>query len=56
MEFDKDLAARQEARLLCRQAEKAQKILRRMDQTQLDAIVEAMAREFGLSLYQLPSR
>ena len=27
MDFDKDLAARQEARALCRQAESAQKIL-----------------------------
>ena len=32
MEFDKDLAARQEARLLCRQAEKAQKALQKMSQ------------------------
>ena len=42
MEFDKDLAARQEARLLCRQAKAAQKILSRMDQQKLDEIVEAI--------------
>ena len=53
MEFDKDLAARQEARLLCRQAEKAQKILCRMDQTQLDAIVEAMAKAFSDAAVEL---
>ena len=47
MEFDKDLAARQEARLLCRQAEKAQKALQKMSQAQLDSIVEAMARDFS---------
>ena len=46
MEFDQDLAARQEARLLCRQAESAAKKLRRMDQSQLDAITEAIARRF----------
>ncbi|MBQ7817440.1 MAG: acetaldehyde dehydrogenase (acetylating) [Oscillospiraceae bacterium] len=47
MEFDKDLAARQEARELCRQAEKAQKALEKMSQQQLDSIVEAMARDFS---------
>ena len=41
MEFDKDLAARQEARLLCRQAKAAQETLRSMSQSQLDAITEA---------------
>lgn len=46
MEFDKDLAARQEARLLCRQAEEAQKKLARMEQSQLDKIVEAVAKAF----------
>ena len=46
MEFDKDLSARQEARLLCRQAEKAQKQLRAMSQAQLDAITESIARAF----------
>jgi len=47
LEFDKDLAARQEARLLCRQAEKAQKTLEKMSQAQLDSIVEAIARDFS---------
>ncbi len=37
MELDKDLAARQEARVLCRQAEQAQKRLAQMDQAKLDA-------------------
>ena len=46
MEFDKDLAARQEARLLCRQAQAAQVMLRTMSQTQLDAITEAIAAGF----------
>ena len=46
MELDKDLAARQEARVLCRQAEKAQKKLRTMTQSQLDAITAAMADAF----------
>lgn len=46
MEFDKDLAARQEARLLCRQAQKAQQQLRSMSQSQLDAITESIACAF----------
>ncbi len=46
MELDKDLAARQEARQLCRQAESAAKQLRCMSQAQLDAITEAMAQAF----------
>ena len=47
MDFDKDLAARQEARALCRQAEKAQGALEKMSQAQLDSIVEAIARDFS---------
>ncbi len=47
MEFDKDLAARQEARLLCRQAQWAQKELARMTQDQLDRLVEAAAKAFA---------
>ena len=47
MEIDKDLAARQEARELCRQAENAQKILAKMSQAELDSIVEAMAEAFS---------
>ena len=46
MEFDKDLAARQEARLLCRQAQAAQSQLRAMSQHQLDTITEAIAAAF----------
>lgn len=53
MEFDKDLAARQEARLLCRQAEKAQKVLAEMSQQQLDAIVEGVASAFSSSALEL---
>ena len=53
MEIDKDLAARQEARLLCRQAEEAQKRLTQMSQAQLDAIVEAMAKAFGAASVEL---
>ena len=47
MDLDKDLAARQEARILCRQGEMAQKQLARMCQQQLDAIVEAVAKAFS---------
>ncbi len=53
MEFDKDLAARQEARLLCRQAEKAQKVLAEMSQQQLDTIVEAVASAFSSAALEL---
>lgn len=47
MELDQDLAARQEARLLCRQAERAQKILGAFPQEKLDRIVENIARRFS---------
>ena len=53
MEFDKDLAARQEARLLCRQADAAAGKLRRMTQSQLDAITEAMSQAFSLAAQPL---
>lgn len=53
MEFDKDLAARQEARLLCRQAEQAQKLLFGMNQQALDRIVEGIAREFSAAAVEL---
>ena len=43
MEFDKDLQARQEARLLLRRAEAAQKQLAQSPQEKLDAIVKAVA-------------
>ena len=55
MELDKDLAARQEARLLCRQAEQAQKRLAAMSQGQLDAIVEAVAKAFSAAAVELAS-
>ena len=47
MDFDKDLSARQEARLLCRQAQQAQQKLRTMSQSQLDTITEAIAKAFS---------
>lgn len=53
MDFDKDLAARQEARLLCRQAEKAQQLLAEFSQQQLDAIVEAVAKAFSDAALEL---
>jgi len=53
MDFDKDLAARQEARLLCRQAETAQKQLAAMGQEKLDEIVQAMAKAFSSAAVEL---
>ena len=53
MQFDKDLAARQEARTLAQQAEHAAKQLRQMSQSQLNAIVEAMATAFAASAQDL---
>ena len=53
MEIDKDLAARQEARFLCRQSEQAQKTLRTFSQEQLDKIVEAVASAFSGSAKEL---
>ena len=53
MNVDKDLAARQEARLLCRQSEQAQKILRTFSQEQLDKIVEAVATAFSAASQEL---
>ena len=47
MELDKDLQARQEARALAKAAHSAQETLARMDQRQLDAIVEAVAKAFS---------
>ena len=47
MEFDKDLIARQEARELARRAETAQRKLTELSQSQLDAIVEAVAKAFA---------
>lgn len=53
MELDKDLQARQEARCLAQAAEKAQKQLAHMSQSQIDAIVEAVARRFHASALEL---
>lgn len=53
MELEKDLAARQEARELCRRAEQAQEKLAQMGQTQLDAIVEAAAKAFSAASVEL---
>ena len=47
MELDKDLQARQEARLLAKQAQTAQAALAQMSQGQLDKIVESIAKEFA---------
>ena len=53
MELEKDLAARQEARLLCRQAEKAQQVLGSFSQEKLDEIVEAAAKAFSAAAVEL---
>ena len=53
MEFDKDLSARQEARLLAKQAETAQEVLGKMPQAQLDAIVTAVAAAFEAKAEEL---
>ncbi len=53
MELDKDLAARQEVRVLCRQAEAAAKQLRRMPQSKLDTITAAMAESFSSAAAEL---
>ena len=53
MDFDKDLAARQEARELSRQAERAQKVLASFSQKQLDGIVEAVAKAFSAAAVEL---
>ena len=53
MELDKDLAARQEARALCRQAGAAAQKLRQMTQAQLDTITAAMAEAFAQAAGEL---
>ncbi len=53
MEIDKDLAARQEARLLCRQAKAAQERLGAFSQEKLDAIVENIAQKFSAAAVEL---
>ena len=53
MDLDKDLAARQEARTLSRQAEQAQRILAEFSQEKLDEIVEAVAKAFSAASVEL---
>ena len=53
MNFDKDLSARQEARTLAKEAETAQRKLAQMSQSQLDAIVEAVAKAFAKEAFTL---
>ena len=53
MELDKDLAARQEVRTLCRKAKQAQLFLREFPQEKLDAIVEAVAKAFSAAATEL---
>ena len=47
MNLDKDLSARQEARMLASQAASAQRILADLPQEKLDAMVEAVAKSFS---------
>ena len=53
MEYDKDLAARQEARSLCRGALAAQKVLGSFPQEKLDGIVAAVAAAFAAGAEEL---
>ena len=53
MELEKDLAARQEARELCRRATLAQQQLANMEQGQLDQICQAIAKAFSASARDL---
>ena len=53
MELDKDLQARQQARCLAKDAEKAQQVLAQMSQQQLDSIVSAVAKAFAASATEL---
>ena len=53
MELDNDLAARQEARSLCKAAEAAQKVLAGFSQEKLDRIVEAVAQAFSAAAKEL---
>ena len=55
MEFDKDLAARQEARTLAKKSGEAAAQLARFSQNQLDAIVEAVAKAFAAEAVGLAS-
>ena len=53
MDLDKDLAARQEARKLCREAREAQIVLSKFSQEKLDAITEAIAKAFSTAAAEL---
>ena len=53
MELSKDLQARQEARDLAAAAQAAQKKLAQLPQSQLDAIVEAVAKAFSAEAVML---
>ena len=53
MELEKDLAARQEARELCRRATLAQQQLATLEQGQLDQICQAIAKAFSASARDL---
>jgi len=53
MELDKDLQARQQARDLLRQAEKAQKKLAQMSQKELDLIAEGISKAFAAASAEL---
>ena len=53
MELEKDLAARQEARLLCRRAKAAQEALAAFPQEKLNRIVEAVAKAFSAAAVEL---
>ena len=53
MDLDKDLAARQEARKLCREAREAQIVLSKFSQEKLDAITEAIAKAFSAAAAEL---
>ncbi len=53
MELDKDLQARQQARELARRGGEAAKQLLRFSQSQLDAIVAAIARDFSAAAAEL---
>ena len=55
MEFDKDLMARQEARVLAKEADKAAQSLAQFSQEQLDNIVENVAKAFAAEAVSLAS-
>ena len=53
MEFDRDLRARQEVRLLAQQAQLAFEGLQKLDQSGLDRITEALSRAGALHAAEL---